>query len=62
MSPHGPRMGLFGSKGLPTSRSTNGHWRNLDETTKIFLAKDHRKKNTINTVPSDIRLVHKERR
>jgi hypothetical protein len=43
-------------------RSTNGHWRNLDGTTKIFLEKDHRENNNINTVPSGIRLVHKERR
>jgi hypothetical protein len=45
-----------------TSRSTNGHWGNLDETTKIFPARDHRENNNINTVSSDIRLVHKERR
>jgi hypothetical protein len=43
-------------------QSINGYCGNLDETTKIFPAKDHRENNNINTVPSDIRLVHKERR
>jgi hypothetical protein len=62
LSGHESSWSAYGSVFIKgTRRSTNGHWGNLDETTKIFPAKDHRE-NNINTAPSDIRLVHNERR